>query len=72
MRIGDVSRPRRFADPARLRWYAHHRAVRFARRMGRAHRENDAGPALLKPQFWSPGLARTARVIADVPATPAR
>ena len=39
MRIGDVSRPRRFADPARLRWYAHHRAVRFARRMGRWHHE---------------------------------
>jgi len=37
MRIGDVSRLRRFADPARLRWYAHHRAVRFARRMGRLH-----------------------------------
>jgi hypothetical protein len=34
MRIGDVSRPRRFADPIRLRWYAKHRAVRFARRMG--------------------------------------
>ncbi len=34
MRIGDVSRPRRFADPVRLRWYAQHRAVRFARRMG--------------------------------------
>jgi len=33
MKIGDVSRPRRFADPARLRWYAYHRAVRFARRM---------------------------------------
>lgn len=35
MKIGDVSRPRRFADPARLRWYAHHRAVRFAFRMNR-------------------------------------
>lgn len=33
MKTGDVSRPRRFADPARLRWYAYHRAVRFARRM---------------------------------------
>jgi hypothetical protein len=30
MKIGDVSRQRRFADPARQRWYAHHRAVRFA------------------------------------------
>ena len=35
MKIGDVSRRRRFADPARLRWYAYHRAVRFARRMSR-------------------------------------
>jgi hypothetical protein len=33
MKIGDVSRHRRWADPARRRWYAHHRAVRFARRM---------------------------------------
>jgi hypothetical protein len=36
MKIGDVSRPRRFADPARLRWYAYHRAVRFALRMRQA------------------------------------
>jgi hypothetical protein len=35
MKIGDVSRRRRFADPARLRWYAYHRAVRFSRRMMR-------------------------------------
>ena len=33
MRIGDVSRPRRYADPIRRRWYAQHRAIRFARRM---------------------------------------
>ncbi len=33
MKVGDVSRPRRTADPARLRWYAYHRAVRFARRV---------------------------------------
>jgi hypothetical protein len=33
MKIGDVSRQRRFADPVRQRWYAHHRAVRFALRM---------------------------------------
>ncbi|MBV9125259.1 MAG: hypothetical protein JO112_18030 [Planctomycetes bacterium] len=33
MKIGDVSRGRRFADPARLRWYAYHRSVRFALRM---------------------------------------
>jgi len=36
MRIGDVSRPRRFANPARLRWYAFHRSVRFALRMMKA------------------------------------
>jgi hypothetical protein len=36
MKIGDVSRPRRFADPIRLRWYAYHRAVRFALRMRQA------------------------------------
>ena len=36
MRIGDVSRPRRFANPARLRWYALHRSIRFASRMMRA------------------------------------
>ena len=35
MKIGDVSRRRRLADPARLRWYAHHRSVRFSRRMMR-------------------------------------
>ena len=40
MKIGDVSRPRRWADPARQRWYAQHRAVRFARRM----RRGAAGP----------------------------
>ncbi len=33
MRIGDVSRARRFANPARQRWYAFHRSVRFAMRM---------------------------------------
>jgi hypothetical protein len=33
MKIGDVSRQRRFADPARQRWYAYHRATRFAIRM---------------------------------------
>jgi len=33
MKIGDVSRRRRFADPVRLRWYAYHRAIRFSRRM---------------------------------------
>ncbi len=34
MRVGDVSRRRRTAGPARQRWYALHRSVRFARRMG--------------------------------------
>jgi hypothetical protein len=38
MRIGDVSRSRRFADPVRQRWYAFHRAIRFARRMRQATR----------------------------------
>ena len=33
MKVGDVSRARRWADPARQRWYAHHRARRFALRM---------------------------------------
>jgi hypothetical protein len=33
MKIGDVSRSRRFANPARQRWYAYHRSVRFALRM---------------------------------------
>jgi hypothetical protein len=33
-RTGDVSRRRRFADPARLAWYAQYRARRFARRFG--------------------------------------
>ena len=33
MKTGDVSRRRRFADPARMRWYAHYRAVRFSRRL---------------------------------------
>ena len=33
MKTGDVSRKRRFLDPVRRRWYASHRARRFARRM---------------------------------------
>lgn len=33
MKVGDVSRRRRFGSLARMRWYAHHRSVRFARRM---------------------------------------
>jgi hypothetical protein len=43
MRIGDVSRARRLSDPARRRWYANHRAIRFARRIcGRAARVSTA------------------------------
>lgn len=42
MRIGDASRARRFANPARLRWYAFHRSVRFALRMMR--RDQDIPP----------------------------
>ncbi len=41
MRIGDASRSRRFASPARRRWYAFHRSVRFALRM--------MGPQLAAP-----------------------
>jgi hypothetical protein len=33
-RSGDVSRRRRLVDPARMAWYALHRARRFARRFG--------------------------------------
>jgi hypothetical protein len=48
MKIGDVSRNRRFADPARQRWYAQHRAVRFAIRMtGSDPRKRPGG--LLRP-----------------------
>ena len=39
MIIGDVSRARRFANPARLRWYAFHRSVRFALRMMKSGEE---------------------------------
>ena len=46
MRVGDVSRARRFANPARLRWYAFHRSVRFALRMMKA--EESASPAVLQ------------------------
>jgi len=50
MKIGDVSRPRRFADPARQRWYAYHRAVRFARRMHRDRTPNlECGPGARAP-----------------------
>jgi hypothetical protein len=47
MKIGDASRPRRFAGSARQRWYAFHRAVRFAERMGfglARNRKFHAGP----------------------------
>jgi hypothetical protein len=43
MKTGDVSRRRRLADPARMRWYAHYRAVRFSRRMLRSGQRGDAG-----------------------------
>ncbi len=33
MKVGDVSRRRRLADPARQAWYAYRRSVRFALRM---------------------------------------
>lgn len=57
MKIGDVSRRRRLADPARLRWYAYHRAVRFSRRM--LQPEGKASPCLtsLTRQAHSPFLA---------------
>jgi hypothetical protein len=49
MKIGDVSRYRRFADPARQRWYAHYRAVRFALRMTQGPCSPGAPPAALPP-----------------------
>jgi hypothetical protein len=33
MKIGDISRRWRLSDPARIAYYAHPRAVRFARRI---------------------------------------
>jgi hypothetical protein len=47
MKIGDVSRSRRFANPARLRWYAFHRSVRFALRMMKA--EETPSPSDVPP-----------------------
>jgi hypothetical protein len=52
MKTGDVSRARRLADPARRRWYAHHRAIRFAIRMG----ESIGGPLgepLVRSVVWA-------------------
>src|SRR5216683_5167592 len=46
MRIGDVSRARRFANPARLRWYAFHRSVRFALRMMKAEDSTPTSEAI--------------------------
>ena len=54
MKIGDVSRPRRFADPARLRWYAYHRAVRFARRMHYGWTPNPASSDLAPGRAGQP------------------
>ncbi len=60
MKIGDVSRPRRFADPARLRWYAYHRAVRFALRMHQADSRDQIFPLPFRSfaaLFFLPNLA---------------
>ncbi len=50
MKVGDVSRQRRLADPVRMRWYAHHRAVRFSIRM--------MGPDALAPKTPATAKAR--------------
>ena len=52
MKIGDVSRPRRFANPARLRWYAFHRSVRFALRMMKAEKTSSCPE--VRPHFALP------------------
>jgi hypothetical protein len=51
MRIGDVSRARRFANPARLRWYAFHRSVRFAMRMMKSCEETAAVAPAAQPPY---------------------
>jgi hypothetical protein len=49
MRKGDVSRRRRLIGPvAKLRWYAHYRALRFARRFGFAGNGRNKQPQLLR------------------------
>ncbi len=54
MRIGDVSRARRFANPARQRWYAFHRSVRFAMRMMKSCEETTTtGPGEQLPYLDS-------------------
>jgi len=62
MRIGDVSRARRFANPARQRWYAFHRSVRFAMRMMKPGEET--APAC--PVEQPPGLDCSFAVEAEV------
>jgi hypothetical protein len=57
MKVGDVSRPRRLADPVRLRWYAYHRAVRFARRMLGLRAGSLPRRAPLCPPVTPPGKA---------------
>jgi hypothetical protein len=48
MRKGDVSRRRRLiGPPAKLRWYAHYRSLRFARRFGFAGNGRNK-----QPQMW--------------------
>jgi hypothetical protein len=42
MKIGDVSRRRRLADPVRQAWYAYCRSLRFAQRMRNAQIDADA------------------------------
>jgi hypothetical protein len=46
---GDVSRRRRLmGPPAKLRWYARYRALRFARRMGFGRARNERTTRSLK------------------------
>ncbi len=57
MRIGDVSRARRFANPARLRWYAFHRSVRFAMRMMKSGKETATLAPAEQPPYLDCSLA---------------
>lgn len=61
MRIGDASRARRFADPVRQRWYAKHRAIRFASRMRGA---GDMPPGMPTAHLLHQALAAPAMVLA--------
>jgi hypothetical protein len=53
MKVGDVSRRRRLNDPARLRWYAHHRALRFSRRLFGAGKDWEC-PSIDRPSARLP------------------